>query len=449
MRLAYQSRALRDVAACRAYDHCMTTRTLSSIVLLSLAFTANAARAQDAEAVEALPSTPTVEQPATVAVARDIPTDPHDALTCAEHAHAHATESVVRVQSGTAVGSGFLVLDASHVVTSFQTIRDGHDIRVVDHEGNTRSARVIVTAPDDDLALLLLTTPLAAAPLTIADRASAHVGLHVVALGHPWLRGRDRISLGLRGEGLFEQTLSEGVVSAVGPRALQTDVRLAQGSVGGPLVDCEGQVIGAISLAALGMEQPIFVAASALAIHDLVSRASHEEGYDGRITPYFGLGLAAANEDPGMPIGLYGLVGLNVFDAFVLAGRFHFLTQDDSPSGSEILSVGQRRYRGDAYVGWRQLITLAPGMGFHFELGAGASVTSLHTRTRSGVIDQTGGMPVLRITDVELQRWAVRPMLVLNVDVGPIMIGYTIELDIDTTASRYRVQHVLDLGVRF
>jgi hypothetical protein len=335
----------------------------------------------------------------------------------------------MRVQSGTAVGSGFLVLDGSHVVTSFHTVRDGHEIRVVDHEGNTRSARIVVTAPDDDLALLLLATPLSAEPLAIAEPSSVHVGEHIVALGHPWIRTRDRISLGLRGEGLFEQTLSEGIVSAMGPRALQTDVQLAEGSVGGPVVDCEAHVVGAVSLAHLGMQAPIYVAASALAVNDLVSRAAHE--------------------DPGMPYGLYGLVGLNVFDSFVVAGRFHFLMQEDSPSGSEVLSVGQRRYRGDAYVGWRQLITLAPGMGFHFELGAGASVTSLHTRTRSGLIDNTGAMPILRISDVERQRWAVRPMLVLNVDMGPFMIGYTVELDIDTSASRYHVQHVLDFGARF
>lgn len=428
----------------------MTNRILPAIAVLALALSSSVALAQEAveaDAPLAQPS-PEVAHTTLVAVPSDLPIDPHAALSCAEHAHVHATESVVRVQSGTAVGSGFLVLDASHVITSFQTIRDGHGIRVIDHEGNTRSARVIVTAPDDDLALLLLATPLAAEPLTTAD-ASAHVGLHVIALGHPWLRTGDRISLGLRGEGLFEQTLSEGVVSAVGPRALQTDVQLAEGSVGGPLVDCEGRVVGSISVATLGMEHPVFVAASALAIDDLISRAAHEEGYGGRITPYFGLGLAAAIEDPGVPVGLFGLIGLNVFDSFVLAGRFHFLMQDDSPSGSEVLSVGQRRFRGDAYVGWRQLITLAPGTGFHFELGAGASATSLHTRTRSGTIDNTGAMPVLRITDVELQRWAVRPMLVLNVDMGPFMIGYTIELDINTSASRYHVQHVLDLGARF
>jgi len=330
--------------------------TLTAVALSHVA--TSAVRAQDAAPMDVVATPASAPDVVVIAVPVAVPVPvtvppivPPASITCAEEVHVRASAAVVRVQSGTAVGSGFLVVDGSHVVTSFHTVRDGHDVRVVDHEGNTRSARVVVTAPDDDLALLLLATPLSAEPLAIAEPSSVHVGMHIVALGHPWIRTRDRISLGLRGDGLFEQTLSEGIVSAMGPRALQSDVQLAEGSVGGPMVNCEAHVVGAVSLAHVGMAAPIFVAASALAVSDLVSRAAHEEGYDGRITPYFGLGLAVAFEDPGTPFGLYGLVGLNVLDSFVIAGRFHYLMQDDSPSGTDVLSVGQRRFRGDAYVG--------------------------------------------------------------------------------------------------
>ena len=50
------------------------------------------------------------------------------------------------------------------------------------------SARILVTAPEDDLALLLLATPLAADPLAIAAPSEVHVGMHILALGHPWLK---------------------------------------------------------------------------------------------------------------------------------------------------------------------------------------------------------------------------------------------------------------------
>jgi hypothetical protein len=197
------------------------------------------------------------------------------------------------------------------------------------------------------------------------------------------------------------------------------------------------------------MDESIFVGASSAAIADLVSRAQTEEGYGGRIRFTWGLGIAAAFEDPGWPMGLWGLVGLDVYDVFVLAGRIHYLRGENSPTGSEVLYVLDQRFRGDAFVAWRQLVTVGPGMGFHFELGAGASVTSLEQRTRSGLIDSSSGTPTLRITEENRQRWAVRPMLVLNVEVGPLMIGYSVELDIDTALSRYRVQHVFDLGARF
>lgn len=368
---------------------------------------------------------------------------------CAETANDRARASVVRVESGTAVGSGFVVLDATHVVTAFRTVRDGHGVRVVDHQGNPRNARVVATAPDDDLALLVLASPLAAPPLELAEPEALHVGMRIVAIGHPYVRGRDRLALGLRGEGLFSQSLSEGVVSALGPRALSTDAQLASGSVGGPYVDCEGRVVGAVSIASIGMDESIFVGASSAAVADLVSRAQTEEGYGGRIRFTWGLGIAAAFEDPGWPMGLWGLVGLDVFDVFVLAGRIHYLRGENSPTGSEVLYVLDQRYRGDAFVAWRQLVTFGPGIGFHFELGAGASVTSLEQRTRSGLIDASTGTPTLRITEENRQRWAVRPMVVLNVEVGPLMIGYSVELDIDTALSRYRVQHVFDLGARF
>jgi hypothetical protein len=402
---------------------------------------------------EAPPLAPAVVEARVAAVPAATPADAEDAALCAETAHDRASASVVRVESGTAVGSGFLVLDASHVVTSFRTVRDGHGVRVVDHAGNARGARVIVTAPDDDLALLALATPLGAEPLPIADAEGLRVGMRIVAIGHPYLRGRDQIALGLRGEGLFEQTLSEGVVSALGPRSLSTDARLASGSVGGPIVDCEGQVAGAVSVARVGMMEQVFLGASAVALADLVSRAEHEEGYGGRIGPFFGIGIAAAFEDPGWPLGLYAVVGLNVLDAFVLAGRIHYLQREDSPPSAEgVLSTYDQRYRGDAFVAWRQLVTFGPGAGFHFELGAGASVTSLHRRTRTATIDDSTGTAVLRTSDAEVQRWAVRPMLVLNVDVGPLMIGYTVELDVQPRSGLsdlLRVQHVFDLGARF
>ncbi len=434
----------------------MATLRLTLVASLSSILLASPVLAQEVTAERAVPyeepMVAIVAPPSAIAVVappRPVTTVVTTDAACARTAHQHAGASVVRVESGTEVGSGFLVMDASHVVTSFRTVRDGHSVRVVDHAGNARSARIVVTAPEDDLVLLVLASALSAPPLTLSEPEAILVGTNVLAIGHPFVRGRDRLALGMRGEGLFEQSLSSGIVSAVGPRSLSTDAQLASGSVGGPLVDCEGRVLGAVSIATLGMDERIYVGASSVAIADLVSRAASEESYGGRIRLTWGLGIAAAFEDPGWPMGLWGLLGLDVFDVFALAGRIHYLQSESSPTGSEVLSLFDQRYRGDAFVAWRQLVNVGPGMGFHFELGAGASVTSLHQRTRSGEIDVASGDPTLRITETERQRWAVRPMLVLNVELGPLFIGYSVELDIDTALARYRVQHVFDLGARF
>jgi hypothetical protein len=311
---------------------------------------------------------------------------------------------------------------------------------VVDPDGNVRNATVMNTAADDDLAMLALTSPLPGAPLELSDWSALHVGSPVVALAHSHLGGRRRIMGGPQTEGLFDWAAAAGVVSAIGDRAIQTDIALSDGSSGGPILDCSGRVVATVSIAFAGME-PIFLGSGVPALADLVSRVEHAEGYGGRVGFQIGLGIAAAFEDPGWVYGGYLQLGLTALDAFVLGGRFHFLMRNDEPSGTAVLSENQQRFRGDAYVGWRQLVTLGPGMGFHFELGLGASVTSVQEDRRVAMIDATNA---IRIVSGSHQQWDVRPMAVLNIQLGWVLIGYTAEWD----PSRQHVQHLFDLGFR-
>jgi len=48
-------------------------------------------------------------------------------------------------------------------------------------------------------------------------------------------------------EGMLLWSVSEGIVSAVGPRLVQTDAALNPGNSGGPVVDAEGRIIGITS----------------------------------------------------------------------------------------------------------------------------------------------------------------------------------------------------------
>ena len=78
-------------------------------------------------------------------------------------------------------------------------------------------------------------------------------------------------------------------------------------------------------------------------------------------------------------------------------------------------------------------------------LALGASVTSVHRETRRAELAVEGGAPVLRWRDEETQFWSVRPMAVVNLLHGPMLISYTLEVDID----REHVVHVFQLGARF
>lgn len=425
----------------------MTSRIglLASILTLALPLPVIAQDAvvpDSGASADAMPPPPPPPPSTTAVVDTAMPvtaSEPTEAA-CAETVYERARASVVRVESGTRVGSGFLVVDSSHVITSFRLVRDGHGVRVVDPDGNARNANVINTAGDDDLAMLELASPLPAGPLPIATWEGVHVGSPVVALAHSLVGRRHRVMGGPQTEGLFDWAVAAGVVSAVGDRSIQTDIALDGGSSGGPILDCTGHVVAAVSIAYAGIDQIVYLGSGVPALADLVSRVAHPEGYGGRVAFFFGIGVGAAFEDPSWVYGGYLQVGITALDAFVLSGRFHYLMRDDEPSGIGTLSTHTDRLRGDAYVGWRQLVTLGPGFGFHFELGLGASVSSVHDTSRVAIVD--AGM--IRIDTTDHQLWAPRPMAVLNLQFGWFAIGYTIEWDV----TRMNAMHVFDLGFR-
>lgn len=151
-------------------------------------------------------------------------------------------ESVVQVQSwGRGVGAGVvwdedgLVLTNHHVVAGG---RRGTRVQVVLHDGRTFDAEVVKRGRDLDLALLRIeegSGDLPTAPVGDSDRL--RVGALVYAIGHPWGR------LGAVTAGIVSGL---GVVRGPGGRAhyIQSDVALAPGNSGGPLLNARGEVVG-------------------------------------------------------------------------------------------------------------------------------------------------------------------------------------------------------------
>jgi serine protease Do len=151
-----------------------------------------------------------------------------------------ANESVVRVQSwGRGTGAGViwdgLVLTNHHVVAGG---RRGAKVRVVLHDDRAFDAEVVKRGQSLDLALLRLKDAPGDLPdIPVGNSGALRVGELVYAIGHPW-GWLDAVTAGIV-SGL-------GVVRGPGGRAryIQSDVALAPGNSGGPLLNARGEVVG-------------------------------------------------------------------------------------------------------------------------------------------------------------------------------------------------------------
>ncbi len=139
-------------------------------------------------------------------------------------------------------GSGVIIDQRGFILTNYHVVAGSDNLEVTLADGSTASARVLGSDPANDLAVIQADVSgrqLASAPL--GDSSLVRTGDPVLALGNPF---------GLEG------TLTQGIVSAlerthisgVGTRPMrnmiQTDAPVNPGNSGGPLLDCQGKVIG-------------------------------------------------------------------------------------------------------------------------------------------------------------------------------------------------------------
>jgi S1-C subfamily serine protease len=144
-------------------------------------------------------------------------------------------------QTQRALGSGFVIDKAGHIVTNYHVVRGASSIQVSFSNNERIKATVVGVDPSTDIAVLKVdvrSRALRSLPLGNSD--SVRVGDQVIAIGNPF--GLDR-------------SVTAGIVSAVQRRieapnrlsishAIQTDAALNHGNSGGPLLNAQGQVIG-------------------------------------------------------------------------------------------------------------------------------------------------------------------------------------------------------------
>jgi serine protease Do len=147
--------------------------------------------------------------------------------------------SIVRVHGRGPAGAAGVVWRRGAVLTNHHVVAGARQgLRVVSVDGGVHEARVVDASRRLDLALLEVpSAPLESAPIGRSGRL--RIGELVFAVGHPW--GQPWV-------------VTVGVVSGLGPRpvpghagleaCIRSDVRLAPGNSGGPLLDARGEVVG-------------------------------------------------------------------------------------------------------------------------------------------------------------------------------------------------------------
>lgn len=159
-----------------------------------------------------------------------------------------AMRSVVQVLSGgRGIGTGVVwrsdansseIITNAHVVAGAEQRNRNAGIRVVTADGREMDATVTATQPQLDLAMLRVSAGNLPAA-NVADSTHLRVGEIVYAIGNPWG------NVGV---------VTAGIVSGAGDIAIQdtdrkahyirSDVQLAPGNSGGPLLNAEGAVVG-------------------------------------------------------------------------------------------------------------------------------------------------------------------------------------------------------------
>jgi S1-C subfamily serine protease len=152
-------------------------------------------------------------------------------------------------QQAEALGSGFVIDKAGHIVTNYHVVEGARSVDVSFSNNESMKAKIVGTDPSTDVAVLQVDAhSRALTPLSLGNSDLVHVGDSLVAIGNPF--GYDR-------------TVTAGIVSALqrviqAPNSysidhvIQTDAALNKGNSGGPLLNANGNVIGVNSQISTG-----------------------------------------------------------------------------------------------------------------------------------------------------------------------------------------------------
>ena len=154
-----------------------------------------------------------------------------------------------QTQTQKALGSGFVIDKAGHIVTNYHVVAGARSVEVSFSNSDNMKARIVGSDPSTDIAVLQIDArSRALKPLELGNSDRVRVGGSVVAIGNP---------LG------YDRSVTAGIVSAVQraisapnqfpiDHVIQTDAPINHGNSGGPLINSRAQVIGVNAQIATG-----------------------------------------------------------------------------------------------------------------------------------------------------------------------------------------------------
>ena len=246
-------------------------------------------------------------------------------------------------QPARALGSGFVIDKAGHIVTNYHVVEGATEVTVNFSGEDEIDAEIVGTDPSTDIALLKIDSQARAlTPIPLANSDVVRVGDSVVAIGNPF--GLDR-------------TVTAGIVSALqrdiqAPngftigKAIQTDAPINSGNSGGPLLNTRGEVIGVNSQIRtdgsgggnLGIGFAVPINTVKQVVHEIMETGKVEHAYvgismqpiDENLAQTFQLpvdeGVLITQVQPGSPAAEAGLRGGN--RSVVIDGQTYVLGGD-------------------------------------------------------------------------------------------------------------------------
>jgi len=213
-------------------------------------------------------------------------------------------ESVVLLLTGPAWCTGVVIDEQGTVATAYHCVASGLRPEIRARNGDQFIGKMVAADPKNDVALVVSAELGGVVPPMPIRTDVPRQGEKLYGLGHPFAPAAGRT---MAMEGMLQWSVSSGIVSAVGPRLIQTDAALNPGNSGGPAVDEAGRIIGIVSRK-LGGDNVAFLS-SAENLNRLIEQPTKPRLFGGQ----FSLGLssiapAELNSAPGFGLSLAAIM---------------------------------------------------------------------------------------------------------------------------------------------